>query len=598
LSHEHFYSRAQSRRLAGSQNNVCAIAFDIKGPEVRVGRFGPSVAGSSHSNGAGTGTVTSVGAGAGAGVGAKHVDFKKGARFTFTTDVAKADLGSSSEIFISYKNIARRVRPGQLIFIDDGNMEVQVVSTDPDRGTVLVECVTAGPIGERKNVNIPGMALDLPAVTAKDRIDIATARELGADYLFASFVESADAVKQIRALAGPHLRIVSKIESQAGIDNYDEILSASDGIMVARGDLGVQIPAERVFLAQKMMTARANIKGKALICATQMLESMISHPRPTRAEIVDIASACLDGADAVMLSGETAKGAFPLEAVRVMSRTCLAAETAFPSRSFFTALSDHPATPIGIDQDEALLYHETGHMRLWQKAADCEDNGGVSDDESDDAFPRDGNTNANANANATKNQNHNVNIEDTDVKASTSEQSQQAGFMKTPVFDKSGTGNGKKDIFAHRNSTARNQHPGDVVKSSTDEFMTIADVETLASSAVHATFEISAKAIIVMSVSGRTAQCVAKYRPACPVICLVSDPAVARQMQLYRGLNAVLIPPETHAGGAASLRDFALKLTKFWGLTSPGDRVVVVNGAVEADTHAGMGIAVTIAKVK
>ena len=180
------------------------------------------------------------------------------------------------------------------------------------------------------------------------QVDIATAKEVGADFVFASFVQTADAVRQIRKLVGPEIRIISKIENQVlficthihthtrvhefcfvfcseslyqpGIDNIKEILAASDGIMVARGDLGVQIPGERVFLAQKRLVAMANVQGKVAICATQMLDSMVHSPRPTRAEIVDVCSAVVDGTDAVMLSGETAKGKYPVEAVTMMSR--------------------------------------------------------------------------------------------------------------------------------------------------------------------------------------------------------------------------------------------------------------------------------------
>jgi pyruvate kinase len=229
--------------LMGSRRDLAALALDVKGPEIRVGRFGDSVP-------------------AGRGGAQKEVPLAPGDRLTLTTDAREAATGSASRLFISYPALPAQAAPGQVIFVDDGNVELVVLAADAARGELLVESRTAAPLGERKNVNLPGLVVDLPAVTRKDEADIATARRLEADFIFASFVQSADAVRQIRALAGPDIRIISKIESQAGLDRYDEILGASDGIMVARGDLGVQIPAECVFIAQKMMIARANVQGK------------------------------------------------------------------------------------------------------------------------------------------------------------------------------------------------------------------------------------------------------------------------------------------------------------------------------------------------
>jgi pyruvate kinase len=229
-------------------------------------------------------------------------------------------------VFISYTNIARQVQPGQVIFVDDGNVELRVVEVDKAAGTLIVESMTSLALGERKNVNLPGLVVDLPAVTAKDEVDLATARELGADFIFASFVQSADAVRQIRKLCGPDMRIISKIESQEGIDNIDEILRASDGIMVARGDLAVEVGDASVPALQKRMIRMAREMNKLTITATQMMESMISSPVPTRAEVSDVANAVLDGTDAVMLSAETAAGNYPLETVREMAQICVAAE--------------------------------------------------------------------------------------------------------------------------------------------------------------------------------------------------------------------------------------------------------------------------------
>jgi pyruvate kinase len=487
--------------------DVVAVAFDIKGPEIRVGRLAASVP-------------------AGPG-GAKALPLARGARLVLTTNPAAAESGTAAGMYISYAALPRVVSPGQVIFVDDGNVALRVLEADAGRGTVTVESLTDLPLGERKNVNLPGLDVDLPAVTAKDITDIATAKMAGADILFASFVQSADAIREIRRAAGADMRIIAKIESQAGIDKIDEIISAADGIMVARGDLGVQIPGERVFLAQKMMIAKANAKGKPVIAATQMLESMVTHPRPTRAEVVDVASAVLDGADAVMLSGETAKGAFPLEAVSVMARTCAAAEAAYPARDFFTALSALPTTPVDVEHDEATLFHETVMVRNWlASSAAGGHEGGVG------------------------------------------------------VTDAGGP----------------------------PDHMTAADVETLASSAVHAAWETKAAAIVVLSVSGRTAAMVCKYRPPCPVVAVCGDEAVARQLQLRRGAQTVLAPPAGAPGGppAASglrgLHTWALRTVKAWGVAEAGQRVVMVHGqgaAAEAGDASGhTGVAVSLALVK
>jgi pyruvate kinase len=490
-------ARAAGGALCGSRHDVAAIAFDIKGPEIRVGRFGDSVPPLMVRTTRPDGSVV-------AAPGQKEVALAIGDRLTLTTDAARANSGSASELYVSYPALASQARPGQIIFVDDGNVELRVLSANAAAGTLLVESQTSAPLGERKNVNLPGLVVDLPAVTAKDLVDLATARDLGATFIFASFVQSAAAVRAIRAHCSPAMRIISKIESQEGLDNYDEILAASDGIMVARGDLGVQIPAECVVLAQKMMIARANVRGKPIICATQMLDSMMHHPRPTRAEVVDVASAVLDGADAVMLSGETAKGEYPLEAVGAMARACVAAEAAYPHRAFFTALSAHPSVPVGVEADEAFALHEAAAAAA--------------------AAPR-----------------------------------TAAGV----------------------------------------DYLTASDVEALGASAVAAAMELRAAAIVVLSLSGRTAAAVAKYRPAVPVLCLVADEAVAHSLQLCRGVHAVLVQPGEMPPGASThsvpaLRTLAMGYVKSWGLAREGDRVVLCHGSGADMTE---GVCVTVAKV-
>ena len=235
-------------------------------------------------------------------------------------------LSSHDCIALSYPDIARDVRPGIHILIDDGELDFIIDAIDGD--TIWATALNAGRLGARKSVNIPGVSINLPSLTPRDITNIGYAIDLGIDFIAHSFVRSAADVKAIQDILdarGSSIKIISKIENQEGIDNFDEILDASYGIMIARGDLGIEIPAERIPGIQKSLIAKCIRAHKPVIVATQMLHSMISNPRPTRAEVSDIANAVYQHTDALMLSGETAYGNYPVEAIATMTR--VAAET-------------------------------------------------------------------------------------------------------------------------------------------------------------------------------------------------------------------------------------------------------------------------------
>lgn len=275
-----------------------AILLDTKGPEIRTGKFGVEV-----------------------------VNLVEGQTFTLTS---LDYLGDQDKCQVSYKELPQDVVPGDKILIDDGLIGLEVISTDGIE--IITKVLNGGPVKNNKGVNVPGVKIQLPALTPKDINDIKFGIEQGIDFIAASFIRKASDVFEIRKVLeennGHDIHIISKIENQEGMDNLEEILAVSDGLMVARGDLGVEIPTEQVPLAQKLMIKLCNKAGKPVITATQMLDSMQKNPRPTRAETTDVANAIFDGTDAIMLSGETAAGKYPLESVRTMAVIAEAAEKA------------------------------------------------------------------------------------------------------------------------------------------------------------------------------------------------------------------------------------------------------------------------------
>ena len=254
----------------------------------------------------------------------------KGETIVLTTDYSFK--GDSKKLACSYPSLATSVTVGQNILVSDGSLVLVVTSIDVADGEVTCLITNNASIGERKNMNLPGVKVDLPTLTEKDIDDIKNfGVKYNVDFIAASFVRKSSDIHTVKSALGgkgQHIKVIAKIENLEGIQNYSSILRAADGIMVARGDLGMEIPPEKVFLAQKYMIREANIHGKPVITATQMLESMIKNPRPTRAECSDVANAVFDGTDCVMLSGETANGEHPEAAVRILARTSVEAEKA------------------------------------------------------------------------------------------------------------------------------------------------------------------------------------------------------------------------------------------------------------------------------
>ncbi|MDE6313613.1 MAG: pyruvate kinase [Lachnospiraceae bacterium] len=303
-----------------------AALLDTKGPEIRIGTFYND----DH----------------------KRVDIEEGQTFTLTgRDVE----GTNEIVSLTYKELAHDIKPGGKILLDDGLIELEVKKIDDL--DIICKAINGGNIGGKRGVNVPNLHINMPFVSEKDYADIVFAVEQGFDFIAASFTRTAEDVLQVRKIIADqkkgHVSIIAKIENQEGVNNIDDILKVADGVMVARGDMGVEIPLEEVPVIQKMIIEKANKVGKPVITATQMLDSMMKNPRPTRAEATDVANAIYQGTSAVMLSGETANGKYPAEAVKTMARI---AERTEADIDYVKALRANKACEGDLDITEAISH--------------------------------------------------------------------------------------------------------------------------------------------------------------------------------------------------------------------------------------------------
>jgi pyruvate kinase len=322
---DHEAAVASVRAEAEKRGRPVAVLQDLQGPKIRVGRF---VEG--------------------------QIELEPGAEFTLTTREVPGTVEIAST---TYKGLPRDVQPGDVLLLDDGLLSLDVIECD---GTdVVTRVLVGGTLKNNKGINLPGVKVSAPALTDKDRRDLELGLKLGVDFVALSFVRSPDDVDEAVQLAtlpsGRHIPIIAKIEKPEAIERLEEIVDRADGIMVARGDLGVEMGAEKVPLIQKRAIEMTNAKGKVVITATQMLESMIGNPRPTRAEASDVANAVLDGSDALMLSGETASGKYPLLAVRTMARIIEEIETSSRFKSRFDAATLDFATSANAIAKAAVV---------------------------------------------------------------------------------------------------------------------------------------------------------------------------------------------------------------------------------------------------
>ncbi|MGI6286588.1 Pyruvate kinase [Moorella humiferrea] len=345
---EHGARMAAVRRAAAELGVRVALMLDNKGPEIRLGEI--------------DGEVT----------------LRDGEEVVLTTEPV---VGNDRVLPVSFAGLPGDVNPGQIILLDDGRIELEVLATSATEVRCLVR--HGDVISSHKGVNVPGVEISLPALTEQDIQDIEFGLEQGVDFIALSFVRTAaDVLAARRELEkrGARVALIAKIENRAGVNNLEEILQAADGIMVARGDLGVEIPVEEVPLVQKKIIEACNRAGKPVITATQMLESMIHNPRPTRAETSDVANAIFDGTDAIMLSGETATGRYPVEAVATMARIACRVEKELPYRELLlkkglaaertaTDAISHASCTIALELDAAAIITPTASGSTARRVA-------------------------------------------------------------------------------------------------------------------------------------------------------------------------------------------------------------------------------------
>ena len=313
------------KKLREKLNKPVALLLDTKGPEIRTGILE---------------------------TGNEPVTIEEGQEFTFVNDDI---VGNNTRVSVSYKELYKEIEVGSKLLVDDGAIEFEI--TEIKEKNIVCKALNTEKLGSRKTINVPGVKINLPALTEKDIKDITEGIKKGFDYIAASFVRKASDVIEIRNLldknGGEKIKIISKIENREGIDNFDEILEVSDGIMVARGDMGVEIPMEEVPIEQKIFIKKCMDAGKPVITATQMLESMIHNPRATRAEVSDVANAVYDMTEAVMLSGECALGKYPVECVKVMDKISKAVEKKL---LYWKRFNRRTIKPDSSDLEKSIAY--------------------------------------------------------------------------------------------------------------------------------------------------------------------------------------------------------------------------------------------------
>jgi pyruvate kinase len=314
------------RKIMVETGKTVAILQDLSGPKIRIGTFKEG-----------------------------KIVLKKDQTFTLTADDC---VGDENRVFVNYSNLPKEVKVGGTIMLQDGTKRLEILEI---KGNDIITTVkVGGTLGDHRGVNVPGASLSISSLTEKDRKDVEFGIKNKVDYVALSFVRRAEDIKELRAIlekAGSDAHIIAKIETPEALHNIDDILDASDGIMVARGDLAIEIPAEEVPLVQKMIIHKCNSVGKPVITATQMLESMLESPVPTRAEVSDIANAIIDGTDAIMLSEETALGKFPVEAVEIMTRVATRIEKEVYTRDTIAEYDESHGVTDVVSQSAVRMAH-------------------------------------------------------------------------------------------------------------------------------------------------------------------------------------------------------------------------------------------------